>query len=240
MRILLIGYGKMGHAIEAIALKRDHQIAGTIDRDNADDLQKFNSSNTDVAIEFSQPESAFENIKYCLENNIPILSGTTGWLNKKNEVEELCKNNNGTFFYASNYSIGVNLFFQLNEQLAQLMADQAEYNVDIDEIHHTQKKDAPSGTAISLAEGIIDNNPKKENWLLEKEGEDAITIHAHRVDNVPGTHTVKYSSPIDDIEIKHTAHSREGFAMGAVMVSEWLPQQKGLLSMKDFLANLKK
>ncbi|MEQ8476539.1 4-hydroxy-tetrahydrodipicolinate reductase [Fulvivirga sp.] len=240
MRILLIGYGKMGHAIEAIALKRGHQIAGTIDRDNANDLQKFNASNTDVAIEFSQPESAFANIKYCLENNIPILSGTTGWLNKKAEVEELCKNNNGTFFYASNYSIGVNLFFQLNEQLARLMADQSEYNVDIDEIHHTQKKDAPSGTAISLAEGIIDNNPNKENWLLEKESEKSITIHAHRVENVPGTHTVKYSSPIDDIEIKHTAHSREGFAMGAVMVSEWLPQQKGILNMKDFLANLKK
>ncbi|MEQ9164759.1 MAG: 4-hydroxy-tetrahydrodipicolinate reductase [Fulvivirga sp.] len=240
MRILLIGYGKMGHAIEAIALKRGHQIAGTIDRDNANDLQKFNASNTDVAIEFSQPESAIANIKYCLENNIAILSGTTGWLNKKAEVEELCKNNNGTFFYASNYSIGVNLFFQLNEQLARLMADQSEYNVDIDEIHHTQKKDAPSGTAISLAEGIIDNYPNKENWLLEKESEKCVTIHAHRVDNVPGTHTVKYSSPIDDIEIKHTAHSREGFAMGAVMVSEWLPQQKGILNMKDFLANLKK
>jgi 4-hydroxy-tetrahydrodipicolinate reductase len=240
VRILLIGYGKMGHAIEAIALKRGHQIAGTIDRDNANDLQKFNASNTYVAIEFSQPESAFANIKYCLENNIPILSGTTGWLNKKAEVEELCKNNNGTFFYASNYSIGVNLFFQLNEQLARLMADQSEYNVNIDEIHHTQKKDAPSGTAISLAEGIIDNYPNKENWLLEKESEESITIHAHRVDNVPGTHTVKYSSPIDDIEIKHTAHSREGFAMGAVMVSEWLPQQKGILNMKDFLANLKK
>lgn len=230
----------MGHAIEAIALKRGHQIAGTIDRDNANYLQNFNANNTDVAIEFSQPESAFENIKYCLENNIPILSGTTGWLNKKTEVEALCKTNDGTFFYASNYSIGVNLFFQLNEQLARLMADQNEYNVDIDEIHHTQKKDAPSGTAISLAEGIISNNPKKENWLLEKEAKESITIHAHRVDNVPGTHTVKYSSAIDDIEIKHTAHSREGFAMGAVMVGEWLPRQKGLVSMKDYLANLKK
>ena len=230
----------MGHAIEAIALKRGHEIAGTIDRDNTDDLKKFNSSNTDVAIEFSQPESAFQNIKYCLENNIPILSGTTGWLGKKEEVSQLCKNNKGTFFYASNYSIGVNLFFHLNEQLAQLMADQGEYQVTIDEIHHTQKKDAPSGTAISLAEGIIDNNPKKESWLLDKKSSESITIHAHRVDEVPGTHTVKYSSAIDDIEIKHTAHSREGFAMGALMVGEWLPKQKGLLRMKDFLTNLKK
>ncbi len=230
----------MGHAIEAIALKRGHKIAGTIDRDNTDDLKKFNSSNTDVAIEFSQPESAFQNIKYCLENNIPILSGTTGWLSKKEEVSQLCKNNKGTFFYASNYSIGVNLFFHLNEQLAQLMADQSEYEATIDEIHHTQKKDAPSGTAISLAEGIIDNNSKKENWLLDKESSESITIHAHRVNDVPGTHTVKYSSALDDIEIKHTAHSREGFAMGALMVSEWLPKQKGLLSMKDFLSNLKK
>jgi 4-hydroxy-tetrahydrodipicolinate reductase len=240
VRILLIGYGKMGHAIEAIALKRGHQIAGTIDRDNAEDLKKYNASNTDVAIEFSQPESAFENIKYCLKNCIPILSGTTGWLDKKTEVEALCKNNDGTFFYASNYSVGVNLFFYLNEQLAQLMADQSEYDVSIDEIHHTQKKDAPSGTAISLAQGIIDNNPKKSNWLLEEKSNESITIHAHRIDSVPGTHTVKYTSVIDDIEIKHTAHSREGFAMGAVMVAEWLPNNKGLLNMKDFLSNLRK
>ncbi|HNP18586.1 MAG TPA: 4-hydroxy-tetrahydrodipicolinate reductase [Fulvivirga sp.] len=238
MKILLIGYGKMGKAIEAIVTDRGHSIVGRLEASNHAELLKFNGTNTDVAIEFSQPESAFDNIKYCLENGIPIISGTTGWLDKMPEVEALCIENKGTFFYASNYSIGVNLFFKLNEQLAKMMVGQ-NYSTSIEEVHHTQKKDAPSGTAISLAEGIIKNNAQLREWSLNSKGVDTIPIKAERIDNVPGTHIVKYSSAIDDIEIKHTAHSRQGFALGAVMVAEWIENKKGVLSMADFLEDLK-
>jgi 4-hydroxy-tetrahydrodipicolinate reductase len=240
MNILLIGYGKMGKTIESLARKRGHNIIGKIDFDNLKDLQQYNMNNADVAIEFSNPESAFSNIKYCLENGIPVLSGTTGWLDKKPEIEALCKLKNSTFFYASNYSIGVNLFFELNEKLAALMSSQKEYKLQIEEIHHTEKKDAPSGTAISIAEGIIQNHESYHTWELDNSEKGVVPIKAIRTDNVPGTHTVQYSSPIDDIEIKHIAHSRDGFALGAIMVAEWLKNKVGVLTMSDFLKELNK
>ena len=234
MRILLIGYGKMGKIIEAIALKRNHTIAGKIDP--ATGLSFDFASPADVAIEFTTPDSAVSNIRLCLDKNIPVLSGTTGWLEQKKEVDDYCRLKQGTFFYASNYSMGVNIFFKLNEQLARMMQTQPSYNVQIDETHHTQKKDAPSGTAITLAEGILESLERKKRWVKndQPKGTD-ILIQSFREDPAPGTHVVKYQSPVDDIEIKHTAHSREGFAQGAVMVSEWLPAHKGVLGMNDFL-----
>lgn len=236
MNILLLGYGKMGKTIEKIAVGRGHTIVGRIDETSKSDLQKFSGENTDVAIEFSQPDAAFDNIKYCMQHNIPTISGTTGWLDKMPIIEDLCQQNEGAFFYASNFSVGVNLFFKLNERLAKLMTPFDEYNIEIEEIHHTQKKDAPSGTAITLAEGIIRNNDEKAHWELDQiSDEEAIPIYAKRIDQVPGTHTIRYKSVVDDIEIKHTAHSRQGFAQGAVIVSEWLKDKKGVLSMDDFL-----
>ena len=236
MKILLLGYGKMGKAIEAIALKRGHEIVGKLNDENLADLEDFNGSNTDVAIEFSQPDAAYDNLEYCMENGIPAISGTTGWLEQKPEIEHLCESNKGAFFYASNYSIGVNVFFKVNEYLAELMEQYKEYDISIEEIHHTEKKDVPSGTAISIAEGILDNNQNKKAWTIDpSENDSELHITALRKDKVPGTHTVKYSSPIDDIEIKHTAHSREGFALGAVLVSEWIQGKEGVLSMDDFL-----
>jgi 4-hydroxy-tetrahydrodipicolinate reductase len=232
MKILLLGYGKMGKAIEAIALERGHEIVGRIDESNLDQIP----ARADVAIEFSQPEGAYKNIRFCLENGIPVVCGTTGWLNKKAEVEKLTQTCNGTFFYASNFSIGVNLFFTLNEQLAKMMSRLPQYDIGIDEVHHTEKKDAPSGTAITLAEGVLKNNSTKKNWVkTETTNKQDLLITSFRIDQVPGTHTVKYNSPIDDIEIRHTAHSREGFARGAVMVAEWIQGKKGVLSMEDFL-----
>jgi 4-hydroxy-tetrahydrodipicolinate reductase len=234
MRILLIGYGKMGKAIEAIAISRKHTIAGKIDPGTGLSFD-FNSP-VDVAIEFTMPESAAANIKLCLDHNVPVLSGTTGWLQKKKEVDEYCVSRNGAFFYASNFSLGVNLFFKLNEQLATMMDRQPGYDVSIDEIHHTQKKDAPSGTAITLAEGILRSLSRKKQWVKdETQRTEDLVIHSLREDPAPGTHIVRYLSSIDDIEIKHTAHSREGFALGAVAVAEWLPGQKGVLGMGDFL-----
>ncbi len=232
MKILLLGYGKMGKAIEKIALERGHEIVGRID---SKDLSQIATSKADVAIEFSQPEAAFENIKACLENNIPIACGTTGWLDKKSEVEKLAQQHNGTFFYASNYSVGVNIFFKLNQKLAVMMKAFDQYSVSIDETHHTEKKDAPSGTAITLAEGII-HEGITEKWVKESsEDKNSLVINSFRINEVPGTHTVKYTSVIDDLEIRHIAHSREGFARGAVMVGEWLPGKKGVLGMDDFL-----
>jgi 4-hydroxy-tetrahydrodipicolinate reductase len=232
MRILLLGYGKMGKAIEKIALDRGHEIAARIDSEN---LTQIASSNADVAIEFSQPEAAFANIKACLENNIPVACGTTGWLERRSEIDNLTKKLNGTFFYASNYSVGVNIFFKLNQQLAAMMKAFDQYRVSIDETHHTEKKDSPSGTAITLAEGLITAGIGK-SWTKEQSDRaEDITINSFRIDSVPGTHSVKYSSVIDDLEIRHIAHSREGFARGAVMVAEWLPGKKGVLGMDDFL-----
>ncbi len=233
MKILLIGYGKMGKAIEAIALERGHQMAGKVD--NQDELLKFNSS-ADVAIEFSQPDVVVNNLNYCFENKIPVVCGTTGWLDKKNEVETHCKQKQAAFFYASNYSLGVNLFFKLNEYLARLMNSRSGYEVSVDETHHTQKKDAPSGTAITLAEGIIKNYPSKKSWKLNAtHNPDEILIRSFRIDPAAGTHAVQYTSAVDDISIQHTAHSRQGFALGAVLVAEWLAGKTGVYSMDDFL-----
>jgi 4-hydroxy-tetrahydrodipicolinate reductase len=234
MKILLLGYGKMGRAVERIALERGHQITARINESNKAEL--LIAEKPDVAIEFSQPHAAFENIKFCLENNIPVACGTTGWLEAKAEIEKLTHSCNGTFFYASNFSVGVNLFFKLNEFLASMVKSFPEYEVSIDEIHHTEKKDAPSGTAISLAEGIMKHLSQKKKWVNERSENPAeLPISSFRIDQVPGTHHIKYASPIDDIEIRHIAHSREGFARGAVMVAEWLPGKKGVLSMNDFL-----
>lgn len=232
MKVLLLGYGKMGKAIEKLLLERGHEIAGRIDSKNHSAIA---TSKAAVAIEFSQPEAAFDNIKACLENNIPIVCGTTGWLDKKSEVEKLAAQHNGTFFYASNYSVGVNIFFKLNQQLAAMMKSFNQYNVTIDETHHTEKKDAPSGTAITLAEGIT-REGIKDKWVGSPSGKSGeLVINSFRINEVPGTHIVKYDSVIDDIEIRHIAHSREGFARGAVMVAEWLPTKKGVLGMDDFL-----
>lgn len=236
MKILLLGYGKMGKTIEAIALERGHQIVEKIDLDNRTALEQYNGSNADVAIEFSQPDAAVENIGYCLKNGIPVVSGTTGWLDKKEQIHELCQSHDGTFFYASNFSIGVNLFFRLNEQLAGMMEVFNDYNISMEEIHHTEKKDEPSGTAISLAEGIMAHNRNKESWALNQtDSKNIIPIVSKRVGEVPGTHIITYASPVDSIEIKHTAHSRQGFARGAIQVAEWLPGKKGVLGMSDFL-----
>lgn len=233
MKILLLGYGKMGKAVEKIALERGHEIAGRIDESNQNDLQGIQA---DVAIEFSQPEAAYNNVRFCLENNIPVACGTTGWLDKKPEIEKLTKTCNGAFFYASNFSVGVNIFFRLNEYLARMMQRFPQYDVAIDEVHHTEKKDAPSGTAITLAESIIKYSGVKKNWVKkETQNPNDLLITSFRIDQVPGTHLVKYASPIDDIEIRHIAHSREGFARGAVLVAEWLPDKKGVLGMEDFL-----
>ena len=236
MRILLIGYGKMGKAIETVAKARSHTIVGILDPmiERSFDFKTA----VDVAIEFTMPESAPNNIRLCVGHNIPIVAGTTGWLQHKKEIDDYCHQKRGTFFYASNYSLGVNIFFKLNEHLARMMKSQNDYDVSIDEIHHDQKKDAPSGTAITLAEGIIKNSTRKKQWVkLNGNGQkaDDLVIRSFREGPAPGTHIVKYQSAIDDLEIKHTAHSREGFAMGAVLVAEWLPRQKGVLGMDDFL-----
>jgi 4-hydroxy-tetrahydrodipicolinate reductase len=233
MKLLIVGYGKMGKTIEKIALQRGHEIAGRIDIENQHELDTVQA---DVAIEFSHPDAAFTNIKKCLERRIPVVCGTTGWLSRKSEIESLTRANNGTFFYASNFSLGVNIFFKLNEHLAKMMATFTAYSIDLEEIHHTEKKDAPSGTAITLAEGIIKQNDRKSRWVNQPSTTaNELPIISHRIAQVPGTHVVKYSSTIDDIEIKHTAHTREGFATGAVMVAEWIKDKKGILAMDDFL-----
>jgi 4-hydroxy-tetrahydrodipicolinate reductase len=233
MKIILLGYGKMGKTIERVAINRGHEISARIDIDNQSD---FDDAEGDVAIEFSHPDAAFDNITRCLTRNLPIVCGTTGWLKRKSEIENLCNKVNGTFFYASNYSLGVNLFFKINEYLAKMMNGFPEYEILMDEIHHMEKKDAPSGTAISLAEGILKNVTRKKSWVSKKTTKaDEIYIGSFRIDQVPGTHIVKYESPVDDIEIKHTAHSRDGFALGAVLVAEWAQNKQGILSMDDFL-----
>ncbi|HYC87449.1 MAG TPA: 4-hydroxy-tetrahydrodipicolinate reductase [Chryseosolibacter sp.] len=233
MKIVLVGYGKMGKTIEKIAVARGHQVAARIDVDNHHDLAAVNA---DVAIEFSHPHAAFENVKQCLELGLPVVCGTTGWLARKEEIEALAYRLNGAFFYASNYSLGVNLFFRLNEALAAMMSNFDHYSVTIDEVHHTEKKDAPSGTAITLAEGLIKHLKGKRKWVNHDTSESSeVPIKSFRIDEVPGTHIIKYASNIDDIEIKHIAHTREGFALGAVTVAEWLIGKKGVLNMDDFL-----
>lgn len=231
MNIALFGYGKMGKAIENIALQRNHNIVLKINSKT----EKYNLKNVDIAIDFSTPNKAFKNIYNCLENNIPIISGTTGWLDKYDEIKSFCKKNNGSFIYASNFSLGVNLFFELNQKLANIMKNQSDYKVDIEEIHHTQKLDAPSGTAISIAKPILENfNMTK--WVLGVTNDKKeLPIQAKRVENIHGTHIIKYTSNVDEIEIKHTAKSRDGFALGAIIAAEWLLDKKGVYTMKDVL-----
>lgn len=239
MNILLLGYGKMGQLIGQLSESRGHSIAGKINIDNREELNSLDTKAIDVAIEFSQPEAAVDNIKWAIERGIPIVSGTTGWLDQKNEIEQLTLANDGTFFYASNYSIGVNIFFKINEFLAKLMNETTGYKSAVEEIHHTAKKDAPSGTAITLAEGIIKNINELTNWNLSEgtfKNEHSLPITSKRIDPAPGTHIIRYSSEIDDIEITHTAHSRQGFALGAILVAEWIQGKKGVLSMDDFLS----
>ncbi|MEZ4944458.1 MAG: 4-hydroxy-tetrahydrodipicolinate reductase [Cyclobacteriaceae bacterium] len=234
MKIALIGYGKMGKAIEGFALQRNHGIVAKVDANHPAEILKIKEA--DVAIEFSQPDAVIENLKACFDAEVPVVCGTTGWLERKNEITTYCKDHNGTFLYASNFSLGVNLFFRLNEILASMMSPYETYDVAIDEIHHTQKKDAPSGTAITLAEGILKEIDRKKNWVKgDNSNQSELAIHSFREDPAPGTHTVKYTSAIDDIEIKHTAHSRDGFAMGALLVAEWIRDKKGVLHMGDFL-----
>lgn len=230
MRIAILGYGKMGKMIEKIALNRGHEIVAKIDINSTD----INFNKADVAIDFSIPDAAFNNIKRCLENGVPVISGTTGWLDRYPEAVALCEKNNGAFIYASNYSLGVNIFFQINEYLAKIMNNHSEYSVAMEEIHHTQKLDAPSGTAITLAEGII-KHTNKEKWTLEAPEANEIPIRAKRIDAVPGTHTVSYESEIDSISMTHTANSREGFALGAVVAAEWIIGKSGIFTMKDVL-----
>ncbi|SHN30438.1 dihydrodipicolinate reductase [Cyclobacterium lianum] len=238
MNILILGYGKMGKIITRIAEERGHQIVAKINIENVADLEKLDTSQIDVAIEFSQPDAAVGNMEWCLKKGVPVVVGTTGWLDQKEQVSALCRLNNGTLFHASNFSIGVNIFFKVNAYLARMMQDQKGYRASIEEIHHTEKKDAPSGTAISLAEGLIESNANYKKWELQEGkpvAENTLAVSSKRIDPAPGTHIVRYRSEIDDITIQHEAHSREGFALGAVKVAEWLPGKKGILSMNDFL-----
>lgn len=236
MNIALIGYGKMGKAIEEIALQRGHSIVLKIDFDNLQDLTKENLQKADVAIEFTGPHSAFNNVIRCLEYGVPLVCGSTGWLEKWDEAKKLCGEKKGTLLYASNFSVGVNLFFEINKYVAALMGRHAEYDVGMEEIHHTQKKDAPSGTAITLAEQVLANVTSKKQWVNEAAAnKEDLSIISKRIDPAPGTHSIKYHSEIDDIEIIHTAHSRKGFATGAVLAAEFLKGKTGIFSMKEVL-----
>jgi 4-hydroxy-tetrahydrodipicolinate reductase len=236
MNIALIGYGKMGKTLERVAQSRGHHISYRIDSLNKSDLYLLSPENTDVAIEFTQPNTAFKNLKYSIEQGVAVVCGTTGWLSQRTLIENMCKEKNGAFFYASNYSIGVNILFRLNELLAQIMCTQPAYKVQIEEIHHTEKLDAPSGTAITLAEGVMDLLKEKQQWVnFLSDHPNELSIISKREHDVPGTHSIQYKSDLDEIEIKHTAHTREGFALGAILAAEWLKDKKGVFGMKDLL-----
>ncbi len=236
MKIALIGYGRMGREIEKILHQRNHEVILKIDIDNLQDFTVQNLTKADVAIDFSIPDDAFNNIIKCFEAGIPIVCGTTGWLDKYDEVITICRKQNGTFFYASNYSIGVNLFFKLNRYLARLMNEHNEYNVEIEEVHHIHKLDAPSGTAIHLAESVINELDRKENWKLnESKEKNTLCIKAKRENEVPGIHKINYHSDVDFIEIMHSAKSRKGFAYGAVLAAEFISDKKGVFSMEDMM-----
>ena len=237
MNIALIGYGKMGKMIETIAVERGHQIVLKIDVDNLSDFTRENLAKAQVAIEFTNPETAFANVTRCIEYEIPVVSGSTGWYNRLEETKRICKERNGTMICASNFSLGVNVFFEINRRLAQIMNSFSDYSVEIEEIHHTQKLDAPSGTAITLAEGVINEIPRIKKWELDGENNtNTLPIRAIRRNSVPGTHQVKYSSEIDDLEIIHTAHNRKGFALGAVLAAEYIHNKTGVFTMTDVLS----
>jgi len=230
MKIALLGYGKMGKEIEKIALERGHEIILKKTEDN--DFEGL--ENADVAIDFSIPTAAVINITTCINKQIPVVSGTTGWLEQYDAMVLLCKEKNSAFLYSSNFSVGVNLFFELNSYLARMMSKIKDYKISMQEIHHTQKLDAPSGTAISLANGIIAETDYTA-WTLEEASNEQIPIDVKRIDQVPGTHSIYYRSEVDEIEIKHTAFSRQGFALGAVVAAEWIVDKKGVFNMKDVL-----
>ncbi|EMR01911.1 4-hydroxy-tetrahydrodipicolinate reductase [Cesiribacter andamanensis] len=237
MNIALIGYGKMGQAIEALALAAGHSISHRIGIHNTDELQQISSATTDVAIEFTHPEAAYANVMHCLQQGVPVVCGTTGWLEQKAEVEAWVQAHGGAFFWASNFSIGVNLFFQVNQYLARLMEKVPGYEVQIEEIHHIHKKDAPSGTAITLAEGILQELSRKKGWANElKEDPETLPIISIREAEVPGTHSIRWQSATDLLELKHEAFSRQGFASGALQVAQWLPGRTGVFGMDDFLS----
>ena len=236
MKIALIGYGKMGHMIEEVAIERGHDIVLKIHIDNTEEFTKENIASADVAIEFTGPDSAYKNVKKCIDFGIPVVSGSTGWNNKLEEMKQYCLQKVGSFLHTSNFSIGVNIFFEVNKLLAKLMAPHSDYDVQLKEVHHTQKRDAPSGTAVTLAEGVLSNLPRKKNWVnKEASTPEELSIISERVDPAAGTHHVKYASAIDDIEIVHTAHSRKGFALGAVLAAEYIADKKGVFDMKDVL-----
>ena len=236
MKIALIGYGKMGKEIEQILIARGHTIPLIIDLNNTNDLDAAHLQEVDVAIEFTTPSTAYGNVVKCLEAGVPVVCGTTAWLDKLPEVEQLCKEKNGAFFYASNYSIGVNIFFEINRRLAQLMNRFGEYDVTIEETHHTQKKDAPSGTAVTLAEGVLENLDRKQKWVCGTTTvPEELEVVAIRRSVVPGTHTVTYESDVDALSITHMANSRRGFALGAVLAAEFLHGKTGIFSMKDLM-----
>ncbi len=236
MKIALIGYGKMGKAIEAVALQRGHEVVLRINRTNPDEFTAEKLSTADVAIEFTSPASALANVSLCMEAGLPVVCGSTGWNEELALAEEKCRATDTAFIQASNFSVGVNIFFAVNKRLAELMQHQSEYDVMVEEIHHTEKKDAPSGTGITIAEQILEQVDRKSHWVKDQAmlpGE--LAIVSKRIDQVPGTHTVTYSSAIDDIAITHTAHNREGFALGAVMAAEFIRQRKGIFHMQDVL-----
>lgn len=231
MNIALLGYGRMGKEIEKIALSRNHVITHKI----SEDIASYDFTNVDVAIDFSIPSAAFQNITHCIKQQVPVISGTTGWLEKYDEVVQMCETEKGAFIYASNFSLGVNIFFEMNAYLAKMMSQLEDYNISLEEIHHTKKLDAPSGTAITLAEGIMQHT-NYTDWKLDKaESENEIPIVAKRIPEVPGTHEITYTSAIDTISIKHEAHNRQGFALGAVVAAEWIQEKTGVFSMKDVL-----
>ncbi|MGH1385487.1 4-hydroxy-tetrahydrodipicolinate reductase [Kordia sp.] len=231
MNIALLGYGRMGKEIEKIALSRNHVITHKI----SEDIASYDFTNVDVAIDFSIPSAAFQNITHCIKQQVPVISGTTGWLEKYDEVVQMCETEKGAFIYASNFSLGVNIFFEMNAYLAKMMSQMEDYNISLEEIHHTKKLDAPSGTAITLAEGIMQHT-NYTDWKLDKaENENEIPIVAKRIPEVPGTHEITYTSAIDTISIKHEAHNRQGFALGAVVAAEWIQEKTGVFSMKDVL-----
>ncbi|MEG2340634.1 MAG: 4-hydroxy-tetrahydrodipicolinate reductase [Odoribacter sp.] len=239
MRIALIGYGRMGKMIERMALERGHQIVLTVDEQNRAVCTNEQLQQAEVAIEFSTPQVAVENYKWCFENAVPVVSGTTGWLERWDEVVDCCKEQEGGFFYASNFSIGVNIFFHLNRYLAKIMNGFDDYKIFIEETHHIHKLDAPSGTAIKIAEEILGNHSGYESWQLSKEGQVSdrvLPVVAKRIGEVPGIHAVAYKSAVDEIEIRHSALSREGFAQGAVLAAEFMKDKKGVFGMEDMLS----